>query len=177
MESWSYWLVLILKSDVVPESKLAFKLELPPQMKIHPVFHESLLRPYWTNTILGHTQPPPPRVEIDGHEEYILKEILDSRIRRTKLEYYIDWEGYLPSERTWEPAENVENAKEAVNDFHTNCPNRASPADITRRRNEPRKLAYTVNSQELSSKRGLLSQMQYGAIWDLRCIRPKSTLA
>jgi len=124
--------------QIVGESKLAFKLELPPQMKIHPVFHASLLHPHRANTIQGRTQPPPPHIEIDGHDEYIVKEVLDSRIRRNKLEYYIDWEGYLPSERSWEPVENVEHANETVNDFHTKYPNRASPADIDQRRNGPR---------------------------------------
>ena len=116
--------------EVIRESKLAFKLELPHQMKIHPVFHASLLHPYRPNTIPGRTQPPPPHVEIEGHEEYEVKEILDSRIRRNRLEYYIDWEGYLPSERTWEPAEDVRNAATAVKDFHTRNSHRASPTDV-----------------------------------------------
>jgi hypothetical protein len=116
--------------EVIGESKLAFKLELPHQMKIHLVFHAFLLHSYRSNTIPGRTQPPPPHVEIEGHEEYEVKEILDSRIRGNRLEYYIDWEGYLPSERTWEPAENVRNAATAVKDFHTRNPHRASPTDV-----------------------------------------------
>src|SRR5271169_5410224 len=127
-----------LPSSTLPSRRCNFLQSQAPQMKIHPVFHASLLHPHRANTIQGRTQPPPPHIEIDGHDEYIVKEVLDSRIRRNKLEYYIDWEGYLPSERSWEPVENVEHTNEAVNNFHTKYPNRASPADINQRRNEPR---------------------------------------
>jgi hypothetical protein len=53
-------------TEIVGESKLAFKLELPHTMRIHPVFHGSLLEPYHANTIPGRTQPPPPPVEVEG---------------------------------------------------------------------------------------------------------------
>ena len=119
---------------IVGESQLAFKLELPPQMKIHPVFHISLLRPYRANTIPGRHQPPPPPIEIDGYNEWIVKEILDSRIRYRKLEYFIDWEGYLPSERTWQSVSDVKHAQEAIAEFHSKYPSRASLADLPRRR-------------------------------------------
>jgi RNase H-like domain found in reverse transcriptase/Reverse transcriptase (RNA-dependent DNA polymerase)/Integrase zinc binding domain/Chromo (CHRromatin Organisation MOdifier) domain/Integrase core domain/Retroviral aspartyl protease len=119
---------------IVGESQLAFKLELSSHMKIHPVFHTSLLRPYRANTIPGRRQPPPPHVEIDGQIEYVVKEILDSRIRYRKLEYYIDWDGYLPSERTWEPAAHLKHAPRAIAEFHSKYPHRASLADLPRQR-------------------------------------------
>jgi len=65
---------------VVGESKLAFKLELPQHMRIHPVFHTSLLEPYHVNTIPGRTQPPPPPIVVEDHEEFKVEKILDSKI-------------------------------------------------------------------------------------------------
>ena len=99
-------------------------------MRIHPVFHASLLTPYRVNTIPGRVQPPPPAVIVDGVEEYEVESILDSRIRNQRLEYLIDWTGYSPDERTWEMATDVANAAQALEDYHREYPNRPSPRDI-----------------------------------------------
>jgi len=113
----------------------AFKLDLPAAMKIHPVFHISLLEPFKDDNIVGRIQPPPPPVQIDGSDEYLVCEILDSRLHRNKLEYFVDWEGYGPESRTWEPAANVANAEELVEEFHRRHPGkpRFSPSRRARR--------------------------------------------
>jgi hypothetical protein len=50
-------------------------------MKIHPVFHGSLLDQFIESNIPGPVQPPPPPVEIDDHIEYEVEEVLDSKSR------------------------------------------------------------------------------------------------
>ena len=100
-------------------------------MKVHPVFHVSLLTPYQANTLPGRVQPPPPPIIVEGFEEFEVQEILDSRIHYNKLQYFVDWKNYGPHERTWEPAKFLNHAKEAVARFHTRHPNRPSPKDIS----------------------------------------------
>jgi hypothetical protein len=53
------------------------KLELPPQMRIHPVFHNSLLKPYTETPAHGPNFAQPP-LEIIGQEEghYEIEKIL-----------------------------------------------------------------------------------------------------
>jgi hypothetical protein len=51
-------------------SPVVYQLTLPPQWKIHPVFHASLLTPYIKTEEHGpnYTRPPPNMIE--GEEQY-----------------------------------------------------------------------------------------------------------
>jgi len=129
--------------EIVGEAKSAYKLELPVQIKIHPVFHVSLLTPYKVNTLPGRHQAPAPLPDIiDGNNEWEVEKILDSRIHYRKLQYYVDWKGYTPADRTWEPAEHVANSPECVEEYHRLFPQRPSPKDLPgtlRRSSAPRR--------------------------------------
>lgn len=75
----------------------AYKLVLPSSIHIHPVFHASLLTPAANKSledIPGRIIEPPPPVEIKGEEEWVVREVLDSKRRRGKLFYLVAWEGY-----------------------------------------------------------------------------------
>ena len=96
-------------------------------MQIHPVFHVSLLEPHVVNTFPGRVVPPPLPEIVDWYEEFEVNKILDSRIRRGKIQYLVDWVGYDASERGWEPLSNLENAKSAVASFHFDFPLRPRP--------------------------------------------------
>ena len=97
----------------------AYKLQLPKTMNIHDVFHVSLLEPYHANIIPGRIQSPPAPAIIEGQEEYEVEQILDSRIQRGKLQYLVDWKGYGPADRSWEPIENLEHCNELIDKFHS----------------------------------------------------------
>jgi len=106
-------------------SSHAFKLELPPTMRIHPVFHISLLEPVGTDPLRGQTHPPPPPVIVDNQEEWEVDEVLDSRRRYGKLEYLVRWLGYDPP--TWEPSKFLEHAPVVVHKFHELYPSKPRP--------------------------------------------------
>lgn len=107
---------------------VAYRLELPAAMKVHPVFHVSLLEPYRESSFPGRVQNPPPSIEIENHEEYEVEKVLDSRRRWGKLEYLVHWYGYDINERTWEPAENLANAPQKVQEFHQQYPDKPKPS-------------------------------------------------
>jgi len=44
----------------------------------------------------------------EGEEEFTVERILDKRVRNSKVEYLIKWEGYPDTENTWEPQENLD---------------------------------------------------------------------
>ena len=71
--------------------------------------------------------PPPPPLQLADGPEYEVASILDSKIVRNKLYYLVDWLGYTPSDRTWEPVDNVCNAQALIDDFHRRYPNKPGP--------------------------------------------------
>jgi hypothetical protein len=97
---------------------VVFQLKLLGSMKIHHVFHVSLLEPYHMCTIPRRIHDPPPSIEVDGEHKYEVEDILDSRISNCQLQYLVHWHGYDVSEHTWEPIKNLSNAMEKVHEFH-----------------------------------------------------------
>lgn len=103
--------------------KTAFRLQLPKLMKIHNVFHASLLSLHRPNTIPGRAFEEPPAVETkEGEEEYEVERILDARRFRRQLQYLVKWVGYPPSEQSWEPASSLSNAQDAIAEFRAEYP-------------------------------------------------------
>ena len=108
----------------------SYKLDLPASMKIHDVFHSSLLRPASKDPLPGQIPPPPPPVIIDNEEEFEIDDILDSRTFNKKLQYKVKWSNY-PPDNTWYPAEDFANSKETVEEYHRKYPKKPRPKLIT----------------------------------------------
>ncbi|MBW0576998.1 hypothetical protein O181_116713 [Austropuccinia psidii MF-1] len=122
------WLGPFLMLDKV--STYAYHLKLPSQWNsIHPVFHISLLEPVKTSKIPNRHQEPPPPIIIEEEEEWEVFQILDSKLKRGKLWYLVEWKGFSQdSERsTWEPTQNLKNFPELVKDFHSLYPDKPGP--------------------------------------------------
>ena len=88
--------------------KVSYQLQLPPRLKIHPVFHASLLKPYHGDAgdpSRGKSRRAPTAVVTasDKDVEYILA---DRVIRRRGIpaynEYLMKWKNLPESETTWE---------------------------------------------------------------------------
>ena len=72
--------------------------------------------------VIGQRVILPEAVEVEGTPEYEVEEVIDSRLKRGKLEYLVKWSGYTDDYNTWEPESNLDNSKEAINDFHKSNP-------------------------------------------------------
>ena len=108
--------------------KLAYKLELPPNMRIHPVISVAHLEPAtvpaddpWLRR-----RPTPPPVMVDGQEEWVIEKLLERRrIRRGRgfaTQYLVRWMGFGPEHDTWYNLRDLDNARELVDDFDNRQP-------------------------------------------------------
>jgi hypothetical protein len=104
-------------------SAVNYRLELPTQWSIHPVFHINLLTPYKETIMHGPNFTRPTPELIDGEEEYSVEKILDSRHfgRRRRLQYLVKWEGYPDAENMWVDKDDVF-ADDKVREFKASNP-------------------------------------------------------
>jgi len=138
-----------------------YELKLPKTMKIHPVFSVVKLIPYHVNDFPERVikEPPPPIVKA-GVEEFEIEEILDSHIRRRKLQYLVHGKGYNSEDDSWEPASIIfEDAPSVVSKFHDDHPSAVQHASIS---------PITLSVQKLSDNAHLpMSGSEYATRKDL----------
>src|SRR5271163_1405061 len=89
------------------------------------MFNVVKLMPAPSDPIPGHypTLPPPPEI-VNGEEEWIVEEILDSKMVNRKLRYLIKWEGFSIEHNSWEPWNDV-HAPELITEFYWKHPGAA----------------------------------------------------
>ena len=106
--------------------KAAYRLKLPEELKIHNVFHVSLLRLHRPRQGDDSPEPQPLRLAVDPDKrEWEVEAILASRVladdhEEPILQYKVSWKGF--TDLTWEPAECVKHSRRLVNQFHKHNP-------------------------------------------------------
>ena len=116
----------------------SYELKLPESMRIHPVFHSSLLRLDPDDPLPNQVIPPPPPIEVEGEEEWEVQEILDSRWYYGRLQYRVKWTGY-ETDDSWYNADGFANSQELTAAFHNRYPNKPKPRQQGLRTGERRR--------------------------------------
>ena len=106
---------------------------------------------------LGMPAPSSP-MEESFEEEYEVEEVLKKRHRKGKVEYYVKWKNY--EEWTWEPLDNLLNAKSLIEKF--NAAEAESSATKSDKGNEEDE-EYEV--EEVLKKRHRKGKVQYYVKW------------
>ena len=112
-----------------------YKLQLPDNMRINPVFHVSLLEPATED---APTIAPQLAEEENEIVEYEVEEISDHQYGpMDRLFYRIKWKGYGPEDETWEPEENLQGSQLLLRQYrklHPETRPRSDPRGRTARR-------------------------------------------
>ena len=94
-------------------------------MKIHNVFHVSLLKSYISPSHVHSNQDiihRPPPLLVDDQQEYEVERLVDTRTIRGRIQYLVHWLGYADSDQTWVDIADLGNALDLVSDFEDNLP-------------------------------------------------------
>ena len=103
-------------------SQTSYQLKLPPQWKIHDVFHATLLMPYKETILNGNQNQEPAPELVDRQPEWEVEQILRVRQHWHQVQYLIRWKGFSEAHDSWEPATNVHTG-ELVKEFYKRHPN------------------------------------------------------
>ncbi|ESK81113.1 reverse transcriptase-rnase h-integrase, partial [Moniliophthora roreri MCA 2997] len=96
---------------------VTYKLTIPEQWKVHPVFHPSLLSPYKRNEVHGRNFLKPPPDLIEGQEEHEIEAIIGHTPKRKPQRFLVSWKGYPSAENEWLWEKDFEHAKETLADY------------------------------------------------------------
>ena len=100
-------------------NEVTMEIDLPNKLRMHNVFHVSLLRPY----IEGKSpRSPPIPVVLKGEHEFVVHKILKHDMikvssKKTQLECLIKWKGYTDEHNTWEIMDSLHNCPEIVAEY------------------------------------------------------------
>ena len=100
-------------------SAVAYELEISKSMRLHDVFHVSLLRPYRDD---GRVQPPPVTIMLDGSEEFEVEKVVSHRVvphgkGRKQTEYLVRWDGYDAIHDMWLQDADLSNSRQKVQEY------------------------------------------------------------
>ena len=102
-------------------SPVAYGLDLPPDWRIHPVFHVSNLKRYIRSDEFVREELPPPPILVDGEEEYEVEAILRHKGTCSLCLYQVLWKGYPITEASWEPESHLQNAPHILGGLPAPC--------------------------------------------------------
>jgi hypothetical protein len=83
-------------------------------MRIHNVFHVSLLEPWYSR---GGEVPEESMPLADDKHKWHVEAILDSMRESGQRYYLVKWQGWPKTYNTWEPKESCKNAGRLVNEY------------------------------------------------------------
>ncbi|UTT92125.1 hypothetical protein NDA17_004071 [Ustilago hordei] len=113
----------------------AYRITLPANLRVHDVFHVSMLEPARTSSLPQRaeqpTMPPLPDEDLD----FEVEALIDKRSHNGTTEYKVLWRGYSEEAASWEPVENL-NCPDLIQEYEVSEGGRVSRQSRERRREQ-----------------------------------------
>ncbi|KAJ1034253.1 hypothetical protein NDA18_001117 [Ustilago nuda] len=85
----------------------AYRITLPSNLRVHDVFHVSMLEPARTSSLPQRAEQPTIPPLPDEDLDFEVKALIDKRVHDGTTEYKVLWRGYLEEAASWEPVANL----------------------------------------------------------------------
>lgn len=115
---------------VIERYEESWKLDLPNNIRVHPIFHSNSLRKYLNNPLTGQRRPEPAPIQVlPDEEEWELEKIIGVRMNGRKLECRFKFVG-ADDDYNWYSCSDAMTAPYLDKDFNLNYPNAPGPPKL-----------------------------------------------
>ncbi|SPC65160.1 related to pol protein [Ustilago sp. UG-2017b] len=85
----------------------AYRITLPANLRVHDVFHVSMLEPARTSSLAQRAEQPTIQSLPDEDLDFEVEALIDKRSHLGVIEYEVLWRGYSEEAASWEPVSNL----------------------------------------------------------------------
>jgi hypothetical protein len=147
-------------------SNVTYEVLLPRNSKLHNVFYVNRLRKFYPRLTQfadddGRDIEPPPTI-IDNDYEWEIEDIINHRMNKKKQrEYLVKWSGYTSIHNSWEPIDNLMNAKDIIDKYHKNVRLQSIDIDVIQYREEIKSNRRQYNIQSMASSMNCITNLPH----------------
>ncbi|UTT88174.1 hypothetical protein NDA17_006247 [Ustilago hordei] len=113
----------------------AYRITLPANLRVHDVFHVSMLEPARTSSLPQRAEQPTIPSLPDEDLDFEVEALIDKRSHNGTTEYKVLWRGYSEEAASWEPVENL-NCPDLIQEYEVSEGGRVSRQSGERRREQ-----------------------------------------
>ncbi|SYW86833.1 uncharacterized protein UHO2_05458 [Ustilago hordei] len=113
----------------------AYRITLPANLKVHDVFHVSMLEPARTSSLPQCAEQPTIPSLPDEDLDFEVEALIDKRSHNGTTEYKVLWRGYSEEAASWEPVENL-NCPDLIQEYEVSEGGRVGRQSRERRREQ-----------------------------------------
>ncbi|SPC66389.1 related to pol protein [Ustilago sp. UG-2017b] len=113
----------------------AYRITLPANLRVHDVFHVSMLEPARTSSLAQRAEQPTIPSLPDEDLDFEVEALIDKRSHHGVTEYKVLWRGYPEEAASWEPVSNL-NCPDLIQEYEVSEGGQASSQSRERRREQ-----------------------------------------